>query len=779
MNPSDSNKKSPLLAICFHFFYQETLSQFTQYIDNVLEAGYPTDIYITYYHETDVMNVVKNKYPNAIFIKSDRGCDTGAFLLQMKYMYKSNKQYDYIFKIHTKKNIQWRTQLLEDIAGSPTIVHNMVELFNNDKDIGMIAVNKWQIDIDKLNKPLIDDMCQSLSIKIKPKQSFVGGTIFWLRYEIVKLFIEKTNVDLDYEYSRCETGYSVNVIPTYTNSWERIYCFLVPHFNYNIKYVPCTSNYIAIRPNHLPINFNWKIYMQLNHHFVKAFIEDNDQYIDHITKILYGLSTVDAIDVTQKVKDIYSDGFGIFNIIDFRVANHLEDPHPGKPKKIMIYRKNYDQPCMIIDEYGGLIDNRSKTYKNAIYLLFNNDSIFDINEKIAINHYITKGQYENRPYDIMPFDWKYYLETNPNLSGQFPNSSQNGDNNAMQCLSHYIKFGKKNNVPIYKKASNLMDKYKIKILAFYHSEYINKKFNLADIYTKATKCSINNIKLPHKDINYDHNDIYETYLTQAHIAISHGIDGFCVDHTWPVNNNKTLESVLLNNALVPINFCFYWTVDKEYNDWNKHFYHLIPHFFNDKYIKIQNKPVFLINIINNVECQKNLLLWNQLAVQWGFDGIFFIQTLNFNSDHIKPIDGYAEWQPNCIFKMMNPENLIDKQTHHTIIYDKICYDIKNTKRISDHYFRGLFTGWNNLLKCDKNYNPIIVENNTPNAVANMVKCLINTIILDPNPIGIDNFIFINSWNNWNEQATLEPDHINGYQTLTLIKEVINKYKLLP
>ena len=68
--------------------------------------------------------------------------------------------YDYIFKIHTKKSRTWRKQLLDDIAGSPQSVNRVLNDFDTDNTVGMIGTNEWKLPIDIANKPLVDEICK-------------------------------------------------------------------------------------------------------------------------------------------------------------------------------------------------------------------------------------------------------------------------------------------------------------------------------------------------------------------------------------------------------------------------------------------------------------------------------------------------------------------------------------------------------------------------------------------------------------------------------------------
>lgn len=222
---------STYIALCFHLGYNNRFAQFTPYIDNVLKQCPNTDIYITYREQEDPTTMCHQKYPNAIVMKATKGCDTGAFLLQIKMMLGLDKKYDYIFKLHTKSsNVvfpKWTEELLDKTAGSIKNIKNVLEIFKKDKKIGMIGGKKWILRRD-IKFPIFLETCQRN--KISPDGHFIGGTIFWIRFVIVKnTFV---NIDIDKEYSLCESGKPTE--PSYTHSWERIFGLMVHTQNYHI-----------------------------------------------------------------------------------------------------------------------------------------------------------------------------------------------------------------------------------------------------------------------------------------------------------------------------------------------------------------------------------------------------------------------------------------------------------------------------------------------------------------------------------------------------------------
>lgn len=209
----------------------------------------------------------------------------------MKMMYTSGIKYDYIFKLHTKKDLIWRHRLLKDIADSELAVRKVIQEFESDPKIGMVACDRWVSKNDNANQPIINELCRDLKIGIQSTSRFVAGTIFWVRWPILKSFIQNNNIDLDKEYSKCEIDYSINSQPTYMHSWERIFGFIIDHFEYQIKTKPLDLDIIEKFDGlTLPVYFNWMGYLKFNQDIVKCLMGENELYIDNITKISFGIS---------------------------------------------------------------------------------------------------------------------------------------------------------------------------------------------------------------------------------------------------------------------------------------------------------------------------------------------------------------------------------------------------------------------------------------------------------------------------------------------------------
>lgn len=228
------------IAVCFHLYYLDLFTEFTPYIDNVLEYDPETDIYITYQCTENELIPIKEKYPNAVYFYTPLGCDTGAFLYCADYFYKNNLVYHYIFKIHTKKNVGWRVGMLNPIAMNVETVDKIIRKFKHHLNYGLIGSKHFKCSYIGSNKYMIDEVFKSAHVRynLSKKFYFLAGTIFWIRGRILHKFCKKAvkygNEPIMY-YNQCEPKYPHE--PSYTHSWERMIAYLTKYFGYKIKWI--------------------------------------------------------------------------------------------------------------------------------------------------------------------------------------------------------------------------------------------------------------------------------------------------------------------------------------------------------------------------------------------------------------------------------------------------------------------------------------------------------------------------------------------------------------
>jgi hypothetical protein len=108
-----------------------------------------------------------------------------------------------------------------------------------------------------------------------------------------------------------------------------------------------------------------------------------------------------------------------------------------------------------------------------------------------------------------------------------------------------------------------------------------------------------------------------------------------------------ISSTLFRNTF--LNYCLSWANEPWTRAWDggnrniimpqcysgkkdikSHFDYLLPFFLDKRYILVNNKPLFLLYRANNIPYLDEMIqIWNDLAVNLGFGGIHFVETLNF------------------------------------------------------------------------------------------------------------------------------------------------------
>jgi len=409
-------------------------------------------------------------------------------------------------------------------------------------------------------------------------------------------------------------------------------------------------------------------------------------------------------------------------------------------------------------------------------------------------------------------------------------------------------------------------KKEIKILAIVFPQFHNVKENnefWGEGFTEWTLLSkmphtVNGeiIKQPHSDIGYFDLTDYKHRKYMRELANKFNIFGFCYYHYWFKNKKVMYEPTELmlkdGEPDKPFLFCWaneQWTrrwdggnneilLQQDYTDLNgniEHFYYLLPFFKHHNYIKKYNKPIFTFYRIEeeHIEDIKSIIrLWNDLAIQNGFNGIYFMKFLGpfNNSIFMEEINGYIEFEPGyctqnnyndicipsepSIFDDFNGEynenaylkknqdvlNLVQQgiinsgyenyvhlddyqkrvKTSQFFAYDgnKLYENILKLPRVHHEQHKGISLNWNNAPRrnfTNKEYNkyPHYYKNITPYTFGNTFKQLLNKVTNDPNESS--EFVFVSAWNEWNEQAVLEPNNEDGYDYLMTLSKTYLEY----
>lgn len=305
---------------------------------------------------------------------------------------------------------------------------------------------------------------------------------------------------------------------------------------------------------------------------------------------------------------------------------------------------------------------------------------------------------------------------------------------------------------------------------------------------------------------------------QVELALKYGIHAFCFYHYW-FDSHLLLEKPVrnfLNDSSLKISFCFSWAnepwtkawvskenevlISQNYGDvdmWEQHFQYLVEFFKDDRYIKIDNKPMFIIyrpNQISNLE--EMIDYFNISAIKNGFDGIHFsYQQIDFDLTQSKQRDLFSsniEFQPTYAFHNVldNKKRFIENSAKkiNNILYKytkidfsriflrkvrKFNYDILweailQASPNSNKSIPGCFVGWDNTpRRAEKGR--VVIEG-SPEKFQNYLEKL---IVKAKTEYKTD-YIFITAWNEWGEGCYLEPDTENKFEYLEAIRSSLIK-----
>jgi hypothetical protein len=200
-------------------------------------------------------------------------------------------------------------------------------------------------------------------------------------------------------------------------------------------------------------------------------------------------------------------------------------------------------------------------------------------------------------------------------------------------------------------------------------------------------------------------------------------------------------------------------------DYKDHFYEILDAFKDNRYMRKNNKPIFVIYKPFLIPDVANLIeIWNELAIIEGIEGIHFIGHTEKSSN----IESILNMGFNAVNIVRNGEyaynrKLLKKILIPTILYKlfkrplkisyalMIKYFVQNEESASNVY-PSIIPNWDHTPR--SGHKGSVFHNSTPELFADHVKDVFN-IVKDKEEE--DKIIFLKSWNEWGEGNYMEPD----------------------
>lgn len=287
--------------------------------------------------------------------------------------------------------------------------------------------------------------------------------------------------------------------------------------------------------------------------------------------------------------------------------------------------------------------------------------------------------------------------------------------------------------------------------------------------------------------------VAESREAQAELAREYGIHGFCYYHYW-FNGRRLLErpvDELISTGRPDIPFCLCWANENWTRRWDgmeneiliqqvysasddeAHIRHLIPIFTDPRYIKVDEKPIFLVYRANWLpDPLRTTEIWRREAERAGLPGLFLVrvESLPELTGDPRPLgfDSALEFQPR--WQLLDGLRIYRRQWWHrrrlgtgeagfirfrVYEYDHFVQAAMAMPPPTYPMIRGVCVGFDNTAR--RRDGGVILKDSTPESYARWLSSVVRTNgSLKLHKAPEEQFIFINAWNEWAEGNHLEP-----------------------
>lgn len=288
---------------------------------------------------------------------------------------------------------------------------------------------------------------------------------------------------------------------------------------------------------------------------------------------------------------------------------------------------------------------------------------------------------------------------------------------------------------------------------------------------------------------------------QIDLAKNYGVFGFCFYYYW-FNGKRLLEQPLdiwLKDKTLQLPFCYCWANENWTRRWDglesevlvsqthsenddvEFFNELVPALMDQRYIKIEGKPLILIyNPMKMPNPQKTAALWRDLAKKAGLEGIYLacVHSITLPNPYEIGFDAAIEFPPanlgNFGLNLVDYRRVLQNPDFSGEIYDyeEVVEVVLKKRRTPYKTFRGVTPSWDNSPR--KPAKGHIFVNSSPQLYQHWLASAIKETV-DTESAPDRRVVFINAWNEWAEGAYLEPDRRYGYAYLDSTYKAVYQY----
>lgn len=282
----------------------------------------------------------------------------------------------------------------------------------------------------------------------------------------------------------------------------------------------------------------------------------------------------------------------------------------------------------------------------------------------------------------------------------------------------------------------------------------------------------------------------EVREAQADLARKYGVHGFCYYHYW-FNGRRILErpfNEVLESGKPDFPFCLCWANENWTRRWDggenhilleqkysldddaEHIHSLIPAFKDPRYIRVDDKPLFLVYRTELMpDPAATAAVWRDEARKAGLPGLYLVRVENFVGG-IDPVsigfDAAVEFAPGGeknardyyrgpLFRFITRMGLFPSVFQDGTVTSYVSVANRMSALPDPGYkrFHCACPMWDNTAR--RNTKASIYFGSTPVIYMHWLMTILRRTLVKFH--GEERLVFINAWNEWAEGCHLEPD----------------------
>lgn len=290
----------------------------------------------------------------------------------------------------------------------------------------------------------------------------------------------------------------------------------------------------------------------------------------------------------------------------------------------------------------------------------------------------------------------------------------------------------------------------------------------------------------------------ETRAAQAEMARAYGIEAFCYYHYW-FGGKRLLErpfNEVLESGQPDFPFCLCWAnatwsgiwhgnpgrilVEQTYPgtaDFEAHFRELLPAFRDERYLRVDGKPLFIIYKPKDVpNVQHVAQLFRDMAEKAGLPGIYLVGVSHHDGwnpgpngfdaavvQNLPGLSGGVPWR----HPLLKLKRKLQGGRLAIYRYEELMDSFVPEKTRQLEYLPCLIPSWDNTPR--SGMNGLVLEDSTPELFRRSLRKALEHVSDKPQE---HRLVFLKSWNEWAEGNHMEPDLRFGHGYLEALRSEV-------